>query len=103
MNTDQYTIRLDGELTIYQVGVRYEQLQLVLQQSVSESSTDETQPSLMIETRELTEVDSAGLQLLVQVAQQARRADITIHWQVPSTALRQMIDLYNVAHWFETP
>ena len=100
MSIHEPTIRLNGELTIYQVGERYEQLHLALQQCSSEQSS-EKQPSLMIDTSELIEVDSAGLQLLVQLAQQARQMDIAIRWQSPSAALTQMIELYNAAQWFE--
>ena len=107
MSTDESTIRLDGELTIYQVGERHEQLLLALQQCASgqslyEQSSPEKQPSLTIDTSELIEVDSAGLQLLVQLAQHARQLDVAIHWQAPGSALTQMIDLYNAGQWFET-
>jgi ABC-type transporter Mla MlaB component len=106
MSTDESTIRLDGELTIYQVGERHEQLLLALQQCASGQSlyeqSSEKQPSLTIDTSELIEVDSAGLQLLVQLAQHARQLDVAIDWKAPGTALTQMIDLYNAGQWFET-
>ena len=100
MSTHEPIIRLNGELTIYQVAERHEQLHLALEQCSSEQSS-EKQPSLTIDTSELIEVDSAGLQLLVQLAQQARQTDIAVHWQAPSAALTRMIELYNAAQWFE--
>src|SRR5690606_33817648 len=111
MSIPEPILRLAGELTIYQVGERYDELHHALQQLSSEQSgaeqtlseSSEKQPSLTIDTSELIEVDSAGLQLLVQLAQDDRKSDIAIHWQTPSAALTQMIDLYNAAQWFETP
>lgn len=106
MSTDESTIRLDGELTIYQVGERHEQLLLALQQctsepSLSEQFSSEKQLSMTIDTSELIEVDSAGLQLLVQLVKHARQLDVAIHWQIPGAALTQMINLYNAGQWFE--
>lgn len=100
MNTDESTVRLRGELTIYQVGERYEELHLALLRSVGEQA-DGRSPSLTIDTSELVMVDTAGFQLLVQLAQHARQADIAIHWQTPSAALSVMIDFYNASHWFK--
>lgn len=104
MSTDESTIRLDGELTIYQVGERHEQLLLALQQCLAQETApeqSEQQPTLTIDTSELIEVDSAGLQLLVQLVKHARQLDVAIHWQIPGAALTQMIDLYNAGQWFE--
>jgi ABC-type transporter Mla MlaB component len=101
MTTDASTVRLHGELTIYQVNERYEELHLALLRSVAEQTAG-TPPSLTIDTSELVLVDSAGLQLLVQLAQHARRAEVAIHWQTPSAALSQMISFYNAERWFNT-
>lgn len=95
------TIRLNGELTIYQVGEVHEQLQSALQQVLTAPTSDQP-PKLTIDTLELTEVDSAGLQLLVQVSQQALSIDIAIDWQTPGAALSRMIELYSAARWFES-
>lgn len=102
MSAHEYTFRLDGELTIYQVGERYASLRQLLVQCSSEHAS-EKQPLLTIDTSELFEVDSAGLQLLVQFVRRARQADIALHWLTPSKALMQMIDLYNATQWFTTP
>lgn len=104
MSTQQPTLRLDGELTIYQVGARYDELHLALQQCLAQEiapEQSEQQPTITIDTSDLIEVDSAGLQLLVQLTQRARQTDIAVHWQTPSAALTQMIELYNAAQWFE--
>src|SRR5690606_19092352 len=95
------TIRLNGELTIYQVGEVYEQLQSALQQVLTAPTSDQP-PKLTIDTLELTEVDSAASQFMVQVPQQARSIDIAIDWQTPDAALSRMIALYGAARWFES-
>jgi ABC-type transporter Mla MlaB component len=100
MTIDESTVRLHGELTIYQVSECYEELHMALLRSAAEQSAGKPS-SLTIDTSELVLVDSAGLQLLVQLAQHARLADIAIHWQKPSAALSQMIDFYNASHWFK--
>lgn len=102
MSTHEFTLRLDGELTIYQVGERYASLRQLLVQCASEHAS-EKQPLLTVDTSELFEVDSAGLQLLVQFVQRARQVDIALHWLTPSKALMQMIELYNATQWFNTP
>lgn len=100
MSTHEPTLRLEGEMTIYQVGERAAELRQALQQFTDSSCAG--QPSLAINTSDLIEVDSAGLQLLVQFAQSARQADIALHWSAPGAALAQMIYLYDAMQWFDT-
>ncbi len=102
MNSDEPAVRLQGELTIYQVSERYEELHLALLRYAAEPSAGRPS-SLTIDTSELILVDSAGLQLLVQLAQHARLSDIAVHWRKPSAALSQMIDFYDASEWFKAP
>jgi ABC-type transporter Mla MlaB component len=102
MNSQETRIRLDGELTIYQVAERHEELRLAFQTQLDRQASGE-QPQLTIDTGELTEVDSAGLQLLIQWAHRARQADLALDWLTPSAALTQIITLYNAQQWFNAP
>lgn len=101
MSTHEPTLRLDGEMTIYQVGERAEELRQALQQCTADAAG--AQPSLAIDTSELVEVDSAGLQLLVQFAQSARQAEIALQWFEPGAAFARMIQLYDAMQWFDIP
>lgn len=101
MKSDGSTLHLDGDLTIYQAGERWEELRQVLQECVAQSSGQ--QPQLTMDTHDLIDVDSAGLQLLVQFSQRARDADIAVNWQTPGAALTNMISLYNAWQWFAEP
>jgi anti-anti-sigma factor len=86
-------IRIDGDLTIYTALVCRDQLLHHLQQLQSCAA-------LEIDLSGVTEVDSAGLQLLIQARRHGADLGQPVRLRNPSSALQEMIALYRLGEDF---
>ena len=82
-------IRIDGDLTIYTALACRDQLLHHLQQLQSCAA-------LEIDLSGVTEVDSAGLQLLIQARRHGADLGQSVRLRSPSAALQEMIALYRL-------
>lgn len=80
-------LRLDGELTINHVGEARDQVNAALDE----------QPSLHLNLSGLEELDTAGVQLLVWLKQEARRRGKPLAYFGHSPAVVEVFDLLQVA------
>ena len=83
-------LRLEGELTIYEVGEAKAQLCLELDQN----------RSLQLNLSGLEELDTAGVQLLAWLKQEARRRGVSLVFAAHSPAVMEVFDLLQVASLF---
>jgi anti-sigma B factor antagonist len=90
---DQAALRLEGELTIYSVTEARVQLDAALDQ----------QPVLQLNLAGVEELDTAGLQLLVWVKQEAKRRGKQLVLSAHSPAVVEVFDLLQVAGLFGDP
>lgn len=84
---------LCGELTIYHAADTKPKLLKAL-----ESSTE-----MELHLADVSEIDSAGLQLLVLIEQEAVRAGKTLHLSDHSPAVVEIIQLFDLAGYFGDP
>ena len=89
----QAALRLDGALTIYEAAEARDQLGPAL----------DRQPALQLNLAGLEELDSAGVQLLVWLKQEARRRSRTLALCAHSPAVVEVFDLLQVAGLFGDP
>ena len=86
-------IRVNGEMTMYTViearGLLQETLLLCKE--------------IEIDLSEVTEIDSAGLQLLIQAKREGARTGMPVRLVCHSPAVQEMIDLYRLAPEFGDP
>lgn len=87
-------IRIDGEMTIYTAPACRDQLLHHLQQLQSCAALD-------IDLSSVTEVDSAGLQLLIQARRHGVEQGMPVRLRNPSAALQEMIALYRLGEDFD--
>ena len=87
------SLLLVGELTIYAVAEAGRQLSAALDRD----------PGLHLNLAGVTELDSAGLQLLVWLKQEARRRGRTLTLAAHSPAVLEVFDLLKVAGLFGDP
>ena len=87
------SLQLVGELTIYAVAEAGTLLSAALDRN----------PVLQLNLAELEELDSAGLQLLVWLKQEARRRGRTLTLFAHSPAVLEVFDLLKVAGLFGDP
>lgn len=87
MSVPPSLLTLTDDLTIYHVA----DLKVHLQQALSQAEGE-----LVIELTHITEVDSAGLQLLLWLPQEAQRQQKTVIYTQPSHALRELCALYHI-------
>ena len=83
-------LRLEGELTIYSVGEAREHLDAAL----------EDHGDLRLNLSCVDEVDTAGVQFLVWLKQEARRRNKTLTLYAHSPAVLEVFDLLRVAGTF---
>ncbi len=86
-------LTLEGELTIYSAAETKTQL-LAFLDSANE---------LEINLAEVSEIDTAGLQLLILAKQEARRSGKKLHFSLHSPAVIQLLELANLAAFFDDP
>jgi anti-anti-sigma factor len=83
-------LRLEGELTIYHVLEARTRLDAAL----------DLDPALRLDLSGLEELDTAGVQLLVWLGQEANRRGKTLAWLAPSPAVLEIFELLQVAPLF---
>jgi anti-sigma B factor antagonist len=81
-----------SELTIYQVAERYEALSERLKRD----------GELQLDLSSVTDIDSAGIQLLLQLAHQAKQHSGTVSFLNPSTEVQRMMALFRLSTDFDT-
>lgn len=90
MHTD---IRLEGDLTIYQAqDVRDRLLQAL-----------DEHDGLDVHLADITEADTAGLQVLMAAKLSARERNKTLRYSGHSAAILSLIELYELAQWLGDP
>jgi anti-anti-sigma factor len=88
-------IRIDGEMTIYTALACRDQLQQHLQH-LQHSQHLQSCAALEIDLSGVTDVDSAGIQLLIQARRHAMDLDQPVRLLNPSAAMQEMIALYRL-------
>ncbi len=83
---------LEGELTIY--GAAELQARLV-------AALADAPEGLEIDLADVTELDSAGVQLLMATQRAARVSGRTLTFHAPSDAVRDVIELFDLAAFFD--
>ena len=86
-------LRLEGELTIYTAGEMKERLLDAL------AGTD----ALELNLGEVTEIDTAGAQLLILTKREAALAGKRLTLSEHSPAVMELIETFNLAGWFGDP
>ena len=89
----QPALRISGELTIYSVTAARDQLCAALDQ----------QPALQLNLAGVEELDTAGVQLLVWLKQEARRRGKPLTLFAHNPAVVEVFDLLQVAALFGDP
>jgi len=85
-------LALEGELTIY--GAAELQARLI-------AALADAPEGLDIDLAAVTELDSSGVQLLMATHRAARASDRTVTLCAPSDAVRDLLDLFDLASFFE--
>jgi len=80
----QATFKAGAELTIVQVGDAHRQLRALLK--------GKPEGGLYMDLTEMDRVDSAGIQLLVALAQEASSTGLPLDWSPPPLAVREAAD-----------
>ena len=89
----QASFKLEGELNIYSVSEARERLGAAL----------DAQPSLLLNLADVEELDTAGVQLLVWLKQEAKREGKPLSLFAHSPAVVEVFDLLQVAGIFGDP
>lgn len=84
---------LDGDMTIYSAAEIKQQLLSAMQQSAL----------LELDLSHVTEMDTAGFQLLVLVKQESLRQNREIRITAHSDPVREIIEFYNMTGFFGDP
>lgn len=87
------TLRIEGEMTIY----RATELKTMLLESLAQPSP------LEIDLSAVTEIDSAGVQLLVLTKKTAQDRQQEVHFSAHSPAVLDVFELLNLAAYFGDP
>ena len=85
-------LALEGELTIY--GAAELQARLI-------AALADAPEGLDIDLAAVTELDSSGVQLLMATHRAARASDRTVTLCAPSDAVRDLLDLFDLASFFD--
>jgi anti-sigma B factor antagonist len=93
MATLQTTLSIEGELTIY----RATELSVVLKDALSGAG------DLELNLAAVTEMDSAGVQLLMAAAKTARAAGCELRLVGHSAAVLEVFETLNLGAYFSTP
>ncbi|NMG04379.1 STAS domain-containing protein [Azoarcus taiwanensis] len=83
----------EGELTIYSAAECKDALLAALEES----------DGLEIDLGSVTEIDTAGVQLLILLKSEAKRAGKTLTLSRHSAAVIDLTELFNLAGWFGDP
>lgn len=86
-------LRIEGEMTIY----RAAELKQALMESLQQGGT------LELDLSDVTEIDSAGLQLLMLAKTTAHANGGELKFASRSPAVLELIELLNLAAWFGDP
>ena len=86
-------LTLSGEMTIYAAALLKESL----------LTTIEDCPELEIDLAKVSEIDTAGLQLLILAKRQAAASDKTLTLIGHSHPVLELLELYNMASFFGDP
>lgn len=87
------TLRLEGELTIYRAAELKDEILKAMAGTAS----------LEIDLSGITEVDGAGLQLLILAKKEALRAEKKVSFSAHSPAVLEVIDFANLSGQFGDP
>ncbi|MFT4101720.1 MAG: STAS domain-containing protein [Burkholderiaceae bacterium] len=93
-DNDTSSIRLDGELTIY----RAQEIRQALRDALAAAG-----PSLTIDLSAVTDIDSAGVQLLMAARRQALDEGRTLALVEHGPAVVDAFALFDLAAWFGDP
>jgi anti-anti-sigma factor len=85
------SFQLEGELTIYTVEARKDQLLAALDQS----------SRLELDLSGITEVDTAGLQLLIALERETQHRGVTLTWRAPSQAVIDALEISRLRTAFD--
>jgi len=91
--TDKAALRIDGELTIYRA--------TELKQSLL-AALDQTQ-ELEVDLAAVTELDTAGVQILMLLKRQALATERKLHLVAHSPPVLEVFELLNLAAYFGDP
>ena len=86
-------VRIEGDLTIYQAAEVHEKFKKHLA----------TCKSIDIDLQFVTEIDTAGIQVLLAVKREAIAAGVPITMTMHSDPVVEVFDLINIAHEFGDP
>lgn len=89
----QCHIELSGPLTIYGAADDHASLCQCL-------DGDGGQQPIVVDVGAVTAVDSAGIQLLLQLRREGALRGLSVQWRGDSAPLRQIVDLYRLAEAF---
>jgi anti-anti-sigma factor len=84
-------LQLDGEITIYTA--------MELKKTILDA-LEECEQALHLDLSAVTELDTAGFQLLVLAKREAERRGKSLHIEAVSPATDELIRLYNMAGYF---
>lgn len=87
------TLTISGEMTIYQAAQQYGQIQAALRE----------QGTLEINLAGVTELDTAGVQVLMMAKKTAQADGRSLHLVAHSPAVQEVFELLRVAGFFGDP
>jgi anti-sigma B factor antagonist len=87
------TLSITGEMTIYQAAEQHAQLQAALQAGAP----------LELNLAGVTELDTAGLQVLMMAKKAAQRDGRSLHLVAHSAAVQDVFEMLRVASYFGDP
>jgi anti-sigma B factor antagonist len=93
MNKERVRFRPEGELSIYTAGESKAELMNALAGA----------EDLEIDLASVTEIDTAGVQLLILLKREASRQGKRLALTGHSPAVMELTELYNLAGWFGDP
>jgi anti-anti-sigma factor len=93
------TLRLQGELTIYAA----QETRLLLLESLAALADADAQETLEVDVSDVTETDTAGIQILMAARLQARAMGKDVRLAGRNTAVNEVIGLLGLSAWFDGP
>lgn len=86
-------LRIEGEMTIYQAAALKEMLQAALEQGTE----------LDIDLSAVSEIDTAGVQLLIAAKKTAQAAHKELRLTAHSAAVMEVFEMFDLGGWFGDP
>lgn len=86
-------VQIDGDLTIY----------TALDDKTALLGALDDRPAIELDLTQVTECDTAGLQLLILLRQEAQRRALPFHLTAASPAVRALVGLYRLEDYFGIP